>query len=198
MPSPCHAPRRPTATAAVADPALTPRQIQVVDLIANGATAQEAARILAISVRTAEVHLAAAKRRLGALSVAELVGWAVYAQVVTPRRISRLVGQAASTAAAEKRSCPEILSFPDMISAADVRAVTGADPRRSRRVRRETDDAAALAPQPVRRGRPTVMTPERVAAARQMLPTMAVTEIAAVLGVGRGTLYAHMDSIRSR
>jgi DNA-binding CsgD family transcriptional regulator len=194
MPSRRSPPRR-TATV-VAVPALTPRQIQVVDLIANGATAQEAARILAISVRTAEVHLAAARRRVGAFSVAELVGWAVYAQVVTPRRISRLVGQAPRTAA--ERSCPEILGFPNMISAADVRAVAGADPRPSRRVRRATDAAAALAPRPVRRGRPTVMTPERVAAARQMLPTMAVTEIASVLGVGRGTLYAHMDSIRPR
>jgi hypothetical protein len=46
-----------------------------------------------------------------------------------------------------------------------------------------------------RGGRPTVMTPTRVEAARELLPVHRVTEIARKLGVSRSTLYAHMDTI---
>ncbi len=46
-------------------------------------------------------------------------------------------------------------------------------------------------------GRPTVMTPEKLAAARALLPDNSVSAIARIVGVSRGTLYAHMDAIQS-
>jgi DNA-binding CsgD family transcriptional regulator len=44
-------------------------------------------------------------------------------------------------------------------------------------------------------GRPTVMTPQRIAAARELLRTHTVKETARSLRVSRSTLYAHMDAI---
>jgi DNA invertase Pin-like site-specific DNA recombinase len=47
-------------------------------------------------------------------------------------------------------------------------------------------------------GRPTVMTPAKLRIARQMLATgeHTISEIAATIGVGRGTVYRHLDSVR--
>jgi DNA-binding CsgD family transcriptional regulator len=58
-------------------------------------------------------------------------------------------------------------------------------------------DAAAPGHQPGRwpGGRPTVMTPDRIAAARQLLLTHSVTDSARRLGVSRSTLYAHLAEI---
>lgn len=47
-----------------------------------------------------------------------------------------------------------------------------------------------------RPGRPTVMTEATIAAAREMLPSHSISEIARKLGVGRTTLHAHMKEIR--
>jgi DNA-binding CsgD family transcriptional regulator len=46
-----------------------------------------------------------------------------------------------------------------------------------------------------RGGRPTVMTPQRIVAARELLRTHTVKETARNLRVSRSTLYAHMDVI---
>jgi DNA invertase Pin-like site-specific DNA recombinase len=44
-------------------------------------------------------------------------------------------------------------------------------------------------------GRPPVMTPEKIAAAQSLLPEHSISAIARMVGVSRGTLYAHMDAI---
>lgn len=44
-------------------------------------------------------------------------------------------------------------------------------------------------------GRPTVMTAEKIAAARELLPENSMAAIARKIGVSRGTLYAHMEAI---
>lgn len=44
-------------------------------------------------------------------------------------------------------------------------------------------------------GRPSVMTPEKLAAARSLLPDNSISAIARIVGVSRGTIYAHMDAI---
>lgn len=49
-----------------------------------------------------------------------------------------------------------------------------------------------------RGGRPTVMTPQRIVAARALLRTHTVKETARNLRVSRTTLYAHMDVITAR
>lgn len=49
-----------------------------------------------------------------------------------------------------------------------------------------------------RGGRPTVMTPQRIVAARELLRTQTVKETARNLRVSRSTLYAHMDVITAR
>jgi DNA invertase Pin-like site-specific DNA recombinase len=46
-------------------------------------------------------------------------------------------------------------------------------------------------------GRPVVMTPEKIAAARSLLPEHSISAIARMVGVSRGTLYAHMAAITS-
>lgn len=46
-----------------------------------------------------------------------------------------------------------------------------------------------------RAGRPTVMTPQRIRAARELLLTHTAKETARNLRVSRSTLYAHMDAI---
>ncbi len=62
------------SSAAAAD--LTPRQIEVVRLIAAGLTSKQVAGRLGIALRTAETHRAAIMRRLGLHSTADLVGYA--------------------------------------------------------------------------------------------------------------------------
>jgi DNA invertase Pin-like site-specific DNA recombinase len=47
-----------------------------------------------------------------------------------------------------------------------------------------------------RPGRPTVMTDQLIAAARELLAAHTVAAVARKLGVSRTTLYAHMDEIR--
>jgi transposase-like protein len=40
-----------------------------------------------------------------------------------------------------------------------------------------------------------VMTPEKIAAAQSLPPEHSISAIARMVGVSRGTLYAHMDAI---
>ena len=56
--------------------ALTPRQRQIVQLLAEGQTSAQMARCLGISVRTVNYHVAELKRRLGGESRAQLVSQA--------------------------------------------------------------------------------------------------------------------------
>lgn len=44
-------------------------------------------------------------------------------------------------------------------------------------------------------GRPSVMTPEKLAAAKALLPDNSISAIARIVGVSRGAIYAHMDAI---
>lgn len=61
---------------------------------------------------------------------------------------------------------------------------------------REGLDAARARGQ--RLGRPPALTPEQIAAARDLVGKQAVASIARLLGVSRGTLYNHIPELRSR
>jgi two-component system, NarL family, response regulator NreC len=65
------------------EPELTPRQRQVLQLIAEGRTMKETAEMLGISVRTAETHKYEAMEKLGARSTAELIHWAIRLNLVS-------------------------------------------------------------------------------------------------------------------
>ena len=52
---------------------LTPRELQVAELIADGASNKEAGRRLGISPRTVELHRAHVMEKLGARNAADLV-----------------------------------------------------------------------------------------------------------------------------
>ena len=56
---------------------LTPREHEVATLLAYGHTNGEIADYLTISIRTAEMHRANAMRKLGAVSRADVVRWAL-------------------------------------------------------------------------------------------------------------------------
>jgi len=61
---------------------LSPRERQVVTLIADGKSCREAAEVLGISGKTAETHRASAMRKLGVTSSAALVRYAVRNKLV--------------------------------------------------------------------------------------------------------------------
>lgn len=65
------------------EPELTPRQRQVLQLVAEGRTMKEVADILGISVRTAESHKYETMEILGARSTAELIHWAIRLNLVS-------------------------------------------------------------------------------------------------------------------
>jgi DNA-binding NarL/FixJ family response regulator len=153
---------------------LTPRQEQVVRLASGGMPAKEIARHLGISKRTVEDHFNAARERLGAANRMELITRALQSGVTMP--VAAPVGE-------EVRSCPEMTRFLDIH--ADNKH-HGAD-RQGFDLRPVHDGR--------RRGRPTVMTHERLAAARELLTAHTVTQVARKLGVSRTTLYAHWDAI---
>lgn len=56
---------------------LTPRQREIVQLLAEGKSSKEVAAALGLSVKTAETHRANIMRRLGCHSVSELVRYAI-------------------------------------------------------------------------------------------------------------------------
>ena len=56
---------------------LTPRQAQVVQLVAEGMTAKETARRLGISKSTVDEYIREAKQRVRASTKAELAAWAI-------------------------------------------------------------------------------------------------------------------------
>ena len=65
-------------------PALTPREREIVQLIAEGKSTKEVASFLDISEKTAETHRTNLMRKLGIHSVSELVRYAIRNQLITP------------------------------------------------------------------------------------------------------------------
>jgi DNA-binding NarL/FixJ family response regulator len=61
---------------------LTPRQREIVQLLAEGKSSKEVAVALGLSVKTAETHRANIMRRLDCHSVSELVRYAVKNQII--------------------------------------------------------------------------------------------------------------------
>lgn len=63
---------------------LTPREREVLQLLAEGRSNKETASALGISVMTVETHRANIMHKLGAHSIAELVHYAVRHKIITP------------------------------------------------------------------------------------------------------------------
>lgn len=63
---------------------LTPRQREIVQLLAEGKSSKEVASALGLSVKTAETHRANIMRRLDCHSVSELVRYAVRNNIIEP------------------------------------------------------------------------------------------------------------------
>jgi DNA-binding CsgD family transcriptional regulator len=61
---------------------LTPREREIVQLLAEGKSSKEVAELLTISVKTADTHRANIMRKLDLHSVTELVRYAVRNQIV--------------------------------------------------------------------------------------------------------------------
>jgi len=61
---------------------LTPRELEIVQLLAEGKTSKEVAETLTISIKTADTHRANIMRKLDLHSVTELVRYAVRNQIV--------------------------------------------------------------------------------------------------------------------
>lgn len=61
---------------------LTPRQSEIIQLLAEGRSTKEVATLLNISVKTAETHRANLMRRLNCHSVAEVVRYALRNQII--------------------------------------------------------------------------------------------------------------------
>lgn len=66
---------------------MTPRQAEVVQLVAEGQTARRIGVLLGLSTRTVEGHLHQARQRIGVSTVAELVAWAVAIGIVSPCQV---------------------------------------------------------------------------------------------------------------
>ncbi len=73
-------------TAAVARSPLTPRETEVLHLVAQGNSSKEVAITLSLSFRTVEHQIASAKRKLGARNVAHAVA------IAMTRRMVRALG----------------------------------------------------------------------------------------------------------
>jgi DNA-binding NarL/FixJ family response regulator len=69
--------------AAAGDGSLTPREREVLQLLAEGQRNKEVARRLGVSVKTVETHRAAAMHKIGANTVADLVRYAVRNRIIT-------------------------------------------------------------------------------------------------------------------
>jgi DNA-binding NarL/FixJ family response regulator len=64
--------------------ALTDREREIVQMLAEGRSNKEVASILSISVKTVETHRATVMRKLGINSIVELVHYAIRNQIVEP------------------------------------------------------------------------------------------------------------------
>ena len=139
---------------------LTTRQVQILQLAADGLSAKQIARDLRISVRTVEGHFAAMRSRTGCVTVGSLTAWAVASGIVT-------VPLRSTTSHAGSGNSGNIL----VISGHTLTVPS--------------------------RGRPRLMTAEKITEAGSLLDILPLTQIARQIGVSRGTLYAHMDAIRA-
>ena len=74
---------RNTVEAPTATPALSTRQREILQLIAEGRSTKDVARLLGVSIKTAETHRTQLMKKIGARSVAEVVRYAVRNGVVT-------------------------------------------------------------------------------------------------------------------
>lgn len=158
---------------------LTQRQVQVVQLAVQGLSDKEIARDLGLSYRTVRDHFTEARRRWGAATRIELIAKAVASGTVS------VVQPDGARHSAGKDEHSENLEFPNrtIIVRPSRRAPLGAHPVGSVRAMRTSP------------GRPTVMTPERIAEARKLLRDHQITQIARQLGVSRTTIYSHMGAI---
>jgi DNA-binding NarL/FixJ family response regulator len=68
--------------AGAAQTALTPREREVVQLLAEGRRNKDIARLLDVGVKTVETHRAAVMRKIGAGSIADVVRYAVRKRIV--------------------------------------------------------------------------------------------------------------------
>ena len=73
-----------TTAEQVAPDGLTPREREIVQLLAEGKSNKAAGSMLGISVKTVETHRAAVMRKLGFKAFSELVRYAVRNQIVQP------------------------------------------------------------------------------------------------------------------
>jgi len=80
------------ASARLAAPELTERELDVLRLIARGHTNRETAERLFISVRTVENHRARIQRKLGRASRSDLVDYVIERRLVEPTEVPRLIG----------------------------------------------------------------------------------------------------------
>ena len=172
---------------------LTRRQAQVVQLAASGMSDKAIARRLGLSKRTIEDHFTAARRRWNAATRAELTAMA--ATSGTGTRLSgssddSRVDEAENGAVPTGGSCSENKEFPYIKIITEPSETCG--PLAFTPVARD-----GMRDRGLRRGRPTVMTPERIAAARELLRDHTITQVAQELGIGRTTIYAHLAVIDS-
>lgn len=65
---------------------LTPRQREILQLVAEGSSTKEIARVLDLAVKTVETHRAEIMTRLGIHNVAGLVRYAIRTGIVSPER----------------------------------------------------------------------------------------------------------------
>lgn len=166
----------------------TARQREVLKGVTSGLTAREVARCLGISSRTVEGHLRVLRQATGTRSMGELCALSVAKGWVTPGPQELSAPSALGTpgtpgtlsaletpsAPGTARSCSETQEFPNKLAS----------------IGRNRSHHAVR-----RGGRPTVMTPQRIKAARALLETHTIKETASRLSISRGTLYAHMDVI---
>jgi DNA-binding CsgD family transcriptional regulator len=166
---------------------LTRRQEQVVQLAASGMPNKEIARHLGLSKRTVEDHFAAARNRWNAANRAELTAMA-FADGDVARPLSW--SDDGRSAGPEPRTgpCPENREFRNITIMAE-------RPRPEVAASREGPDSGNARNGCPGRGRPTVMTPERIDAARELLRDHTIAQVARKLGIGRTTIYAHMAAI---
>jgi DNA-binding CsgD family transcriptional regulator len=139
---------------------LTERQAEVVQLLVNGMGVKQIVRYLGISRRTVDSHLSAARQRMRARTREELIGWAVWTGIVVPGQ-GMVPGQSVVPGQGMVRGWS---AMPGQ-SAVSRSLCSG------------------------RGGRPPMMTPERIALAREFLRDEPVAEVARKIGVGRSTLY---------
>jgi DNA-binding NarL/FixJ family response regulator len=74
---------RGTSPGEMAEVVLTPREREVVQLLAEGQRNKEVARRLGVTVKTIETHRAAIMRKIGAGSIADLVRYAVRKRMIS-------------------------------------------------------------------------------------------------------------------